>query len=382
MLTRGRAQKKAAAEDDEQREQRECLLAKEEEESDLVVVTSVERELEQEEEEEQNSNHVDVTAAKAESGRECGDMCDSVCGDVCDMYTIVRVGDIAALPVFKFLVYERPATAKHDKDQFVLTIGGIQFGPITRGQYTRQVAWKPNVFLTELDFFSVIDVEEDRLGFSAFRQCLRLDQFRPILNKMAITIFVNQRSVAPTCVFAWCAPPPPQQRQQHNPFASDSTGSGKIIQHLSTKSVDPQKSHMYYLVGIGAKELFLVYNVNLDNCPYWTLENVTKIARFNHGDCVSFTVPHASATAMAFFMYAHKSECQYLLDSSDPRIMIYVDKPGNDAQVFAYMLSSIASLDVWRKYARQYPELEEEPAKSATICLVKGTSASRRVLQF
>lgn len=132
-----------------------------------------------------------------------------------DQYTIRRIGDYSYYPVFKFLIYEPDElTIKRPSDEFHLSIGKFKdVAVIRRSMHTRQVEWKPGVFLTELDFFTVRgttlkwcnakDDSDKCIGFDYLQGNGREEGKITIDAVYGITAPV---SIKPSRVFAWCSP--------------------------------------------------------------------------------------------------------------------------------------------------------------------------------
>lgn len=123
-------------------------------------------------------------------------------------FEIQRVGAWPSLPVHKFLVYEkRDEESKSPFDRFILSAGTRQWACIRRCDFTRQVEHRPGVFLTELDFFKIMD---------AGNECIRFDILK-IAKRIAISVDYDKDRAKTGCahqlfdipqhlIHAWCGP--------------------------------------------------------------------------------------------------------------------------------------------------------------------------------
>lgn len=141
-------------------------------------------------------------------------------------FAIHRIGNYTRnLPIYKFLVYESEYRAdQHPKDEFILTLGGSKTvrASILRSKRTRRVELSPGVFLTELDFFEVLDDGDRCLALDVARFCTKQFEIKVIYESLGM---LSPVVVPPTQIFARCGP-------QRDLFDCDVKPNVIIIQHV------------------------------------------------------------------------------------------------------------------------------------------------------
>lgn len=144
-------------------------------------------------------------------------------------FPIHRIGNYTRyLPIYKFLVYETKCRDdRHAKDVFILTFGGSKTvrASILRSERTRQVELSPGVFLTELDFFEVLEDSDggDRcLALDAARFCMTQFEIKVSYEKLAMLI---PTVIPSTRMFARCGP-------QRDLFSDNANANVIIQQHV------------------------------------------------------------------------------------------------------------------------------------------------------
>lgn len=300
---------------------------------------------------EQRQRHVSVPIATASD-------------DICEFerqYTIQCVGGDSPFPIFRFLVYEKDAVKSPD-DEFTLHLDDMEtFGPIVRSEHTRTLEWRPNVFLTELNFFSVVDMLEDN-------ECLALDHYYPwdveYESKITIKYKGGQRAggelliVPPSRVFGWCAPKRVSGRVDYDSDARD-----WISQLVTANSKD----------GIELREMEISID-DIHTRSKFTFRkemqsHVHAIAHLRPGNYIAFKIPQHEAHAALFFTGTY----EYTQDPSGELLIVHFDKMDRNERILN-MVQLAAEILKWKAMSDGDPELCE---KHVYICLVYGNQPEK-----